>query len=82
MAPYVDSVGDGSDEDYEDDASLCDFLESEVLGDQEPDDVDSHDTDGEEALASDGEDALTTTQVIINLFFIFFLSSCFILFQS
>lgn len=79
MAPHVDSGGDDSDEDYEDDASLCDFLESEVLGDQEPDDVDSHATDGEKAFASNGEDALATTQVSINFFLLLVLLQYFIL---
>lgn len=40
MVLYVDSDGDGSDGEYEDDVFFCDFFEFEVMGDQEVDDVD------------------------------------------
>lgn len=65
MAPYADSDGDGSDGEYEDDASLCDFLESEVMGDQEADDVDAAPETDAQAVGLNGEDAIAATQVFV-----------------
>lgn len=65
MDPYVDSDGDDSDGEYEDDASLCDFLESEVLGDEEADDVDAVPEADAQAVGLNGDDTIAATQVLI-----------------
>jgi hypothetical protein len=66
MAPYTDSDGDDSDGEYEDDASLCEFLESEVLGDEEADDVNVVPQADAQAIGLNGEDIIAVTQVILD----------------
>ncbi|KAG0558763.1 hypothetical protein M758_10G049000 [Ceratodon purpureus] len=63
MASLTDSDADGTSSDYEDDASLCDFLENEVLRDQEPGDVDVEPPHSEPSQARD-EDAPVPSQAI------------------
>ena len=65
MASLTDSDADGTSSDYEDDASLCDFLENEVLRDQEPGDVDVEPPHSEPSQARD-EDAPVPSQVCID----------------
>jgi hypothetical protein len=70
MASYTDSDGDGTSSEYEDDASLCDFLESEVLRDEEPGDVDTGAAPHSDAppANSNGDDASAVAQVLIAFF--------------
>lgn len=58
MDPSQDLDGASSDGEYEDDASLCAFLESEVLGEEEGGDVDDAPRSGAEAGGSDDEEAI------------------------
>lgn len=63
MDPSQDLDGASSDGEYEDDASLCAFLESEVLGEEEGGDVDDAPRSGAEAGGSDDEEAIAVLGV-------------------
>ena len=65
MASYMDRAGDCSDEEDEDDTSLCDFLESEVLGDEEGGDVDATPDSDAHLVDLSREDATAVSQVLL-----------------
>lgn len=73
MDPSQDLDGASSDGEYEDDASLCAFLESEVLGEEEGGDVDDAPRSGAEAGGSDDEEAIAVLGVLSWLDFLLLL---------